>query len=40
MAKVRSKLEAAAGKLISAIQKEWIEELGEPQAEDSERVMN
>ena len=40
MVKAKSKLTAAAGKLISAIQKEWIEELGEPQAEESERVMN
>ena len=32
-------IEKLAGKLISAIQKEWNLELGEPQADESENVM-
>lgn len=40
MPKIKSPIEAAAGMLISAIQKEWREELGEPQAEFSEQVIN
>ncbi|MCU7931647.1 MAG: hypothetical protein KZQ90_12665 [Candidatus Thiodiazotropha sp. (ex Codakia rugifera)] len=39
MAKKKTPLEKAAGKLISAIQKEWGEELGEFTAEVSEDVM-
>ena len=39
MTKRRTDTEAAAGKLISAIQKEWGEELGYPVAEESEEVM-
>jgi len=35
----KSPLEKAAGKLISAIQKEWGEELGESTAEVSEDVI-
>tara|TARA_B100000965_G_scaffold87174_1_gene70686 strand:- start:1624 stop:1908 length:285 start_codon:yes stop_codon:yes gene_type:complete len=37
--KIKSISEAAAGKLISAIQKEWGSELGEPVADESEYVM-
>jgi len=40
MPKDKSDLEKAAGKLISAIQKEWGNELGESSAEISELVMN
>jgi hypothetical protein len=40
MSKRRTPLEAAAGKLISAIQKEWGELAGEPAAQDAEEVMN
>jgi len=40
MTKKKTQLEDAAGKLISAIQKEWGEELGEPAAEMSEEAMN
>jgi len=40
MVKEKNKLEIAAGKLISAIQKEWNTELGEPEAEISEEIMN
>ena len=40
MPKEKSDLEKAAGKLISAIQKEWGNELGESTAEVSELVMN
>ncbi|MDH5354953.1 MAG: hypothetical protein OEY09_10965 [Gammaproteobacteria bacterium] len=40
MAKKKSPLEAAAGKLISAIQKEWDNEMGEPEAEESENIMH
>ena len=36
----RTAQEAAAGKLISAIQKEWTAELGEPHADQSEQAMN
>ena len=39
MPREKSKSESAAGRLISAIQKEWWLELGEPQAEQSELVM-
>ena len=39
MPREKSKSESAAGRLISAIQKEWVLELGEPQAEQSELVM-
>jgi hypothetical protein len=41
MPKVKSEYQKAAGKLISAIQKEWGEELGESSsAEMSEDVMD
>lgn len=36
----RTDTEYAAGKLIAAIQKEWIGQLGEPDADVSENVMN
>jgi hypothetical protein len=36
----RSSLEAAAGKLISAVQREWGLELGDPAAAQSEEVMH
>ena len=36
----RKPLDAAAGKLISAIQKEWGELAGEPGADEAEEVMN
>jgi hypothetical protein len=36
----RTAQEAAAGKLISAIQKEWTAELGEPCAHQSEQAMS
>ncbi|WP_308365333.1 MULTISPECIES: hypothetical protein [unclassified Microbulbifer] len=39
MPREKSESEKAAGKLISAVQKEWHEELGEPQADLSEDVM-
>lgn len=39
MPREKSESERAAGRLISAIQKEWGHELGEPQAEQSELVM-
>jgi len=39
MPRNRSEFEVAAGKLISAIQKEWNKDLGEPRAEISENVM-
>ena len=39
MPKSRTELEIAAGKLISAIQKEWGNELGESVAEVTEQVM-
>jgi len=40
MPKDKSSLERAAGKLISAVQKEWGEELGESTSILSEEVMN
>lgn len=40
MTKKRSDFQNAAGKLISAIQKEWGDELGNPNAEFSEKVMD
>ncbi len=40
MPKKKTQAESAAGKLISAIQKEWTAELGEPQDEESEAVMH
>ena len=39
MTKHRTNIEAAAGKLISAIQKEWGKELGEPAAPESEEII-
>ncbi|XQA71120.1 hypothetical protein ACM9XB_06400 [Xanthomonas sacchari] len=36
----KTEFQRAAGKLISAIQKEWIERLGEKNADFSEEVMN
>ncbi|WP_221795148.1 hypothetical protein [Oceanobacter mangrovi] len=40
MPKKKTDFQKAAGKLISAIQKEWGEELSEPNAEFSEDVMD
>ncbi|MFE1572907.1 hypothetical protein ACFIQG_13940 [Comamonas odontotermitis] len=40
MTRSRTGLEAAAGKLITAIQKEWHIEAGEPGAVASENVMH
>jgi len=40
MPRDRTSLEKAAGKLISAIQREWTAELGDPQADASEAVMH
>ena len=40
MARTRTPLEAAAGKLVSGIQKEWGEEVGEPSSPVSEEVMH
>jgi hypothetical protein len=40
MPKQRGQLEAAAGQLISAIQKEWGNEAGELSAPESEAVMH
>lgn len=40
MPKARTPLQAAIGRLISAIQKIWGAELGEPYAEFSEDVMS
>lgn len=40
MPRNRTPLEKAAGKLISAIQREWIAESGTPQADASEAVMH
>jgi hypothetical protein len=40
MPRSRTTLEQAAGKLILRIQQEWMRELGEPAAADSEQVMN
>ena len=39
MPREKSESEIAAGRLILAIQKEWVLELGEPKAEQSELVM-
>lgn len=40
MPRVRTPLERAAGKLTSAIQREWSAEAGEPSASVSEEVMH
>jgi hypothetical protein len=40
MSRERTPLEAAAGKLISAVQKEWSELAGEPAAQEAEEVTN
>lgn len=40
MPRSRTTLEQAAGKLILRIQQEWMQELGEPAAADSEQVMS
>ncbi|WP_444915933.1 hypothetical protein [Microbulbifer sp. TRSA007] len=40
MARIKSESEKAAGKLISAIQKEWGVEIGEPCSGASEDVMD
>lgn len=40
MTKHRTEIETAAGKLISAIRKEWGKELGEPMAPESEGMIN
>lgn len=40
MPKNKTELQRAVGKLISSIQKEWGNELGEPDAEFSEAVLN
>jgi hypothetical protein len=40
MSRNRTPLEAAAGKLISSIQKEWGEETGRREADASEEVMH
>lgn len=40
MPKVKCAIEIAAGKLISAIQKEWNKEAGEPESEYSEEIMH
>lgn len=40
MARSRTPLEAAAGRLIAAIQKEWGIAAGEPWAAESESVMH
>ncbi|MGN8004704.1 hypothetical protein ACTJKQ_16100 [Acidovorax sp. 22279] len=40
MTNSRTELEAAAGKLISAIQKEWHSEAGAPESAASEAVMH
>lgn len=40
MTRLRTPLETAAGKLITAIQKEWGIEAGEPQAAASENAMH
>jgi len=40
MPKHRTDLEKAAGQLISAVQKEWGDVVGEPGAEVSEEVMH
>ena len=40
MPRNRTPLEKAAGKLIAAIQKEWVEEMGGPTSVASEQVMH
>jgi len=40
MPRDRTPLEKAVGKLISAIQREWTAELGDPHADPSEAVMH
>jgi len=40
MSRTKTDAEIAAGKLISAIQKEWGEQLGYSIAEESESIMN
>jgi hypothetical protein len=40
MTRSRTPLQAAAGKLIAAIQKEWGMEAGEPSSAESENVMH
>ena len=40
MPRKKSEIQKATGKLISAIQKEWGDSLGEPNAEFSENVMD
>jgi hypothetical protein len=40
MPKTRTALEAAAGQLISAIQREWSDEAGKPEAVLSEQVLH
>ena len=40
MPKQRGEISAAAGRLVSAIQKEWNAELGEHTATESEAVMH
>ena len=40
MGRSRTESEIAAGKLVSAVQKEWGQYLGEPGAEVAEEVMN
>ena len=40
MSRTRTTLEVAAGKLTSAIQREWSAEAGEPSAALSEQVMH
>jgi hypothetical protein len=40
MPQQRTDLEKAVGKLISAVQKEWVNSLGEPGAPISEEVMS
>jgi hypothetical protein len=40
MTRSRTPLEAAAGKLIGAIQKEWGIDAGEPESAESEDVMH
>ncbi|MDQ0028132.1 hypothetical protein J2X90_005985 [Variovorax paradoxus] len=40
MTRSRTPLEAAAGKLIAAIQKEWGMEAGEPESAASENVLH
>jgi len=40
MPKKRSELEVAAGRLVSAIQKEWTAEIGEDSARESEAIVH